>query len=135
MLSFPYQNDFETDCQSLGYDDHTIESYRSNLRLFFEHVQAPPEEITNTHLNEFLRYLRYEKQIIKGKHIKIGASKSTIKTYFSSLHIHFFSIAHYFHLAFKIAFTKPIATSLTLDSIFSEPSCLSNILFSMVFWI
>ena len=66
MLVFPFQNDFETDCQSLGYDDHTIESYRSNLRLFFEYVQLSPEEITNTNLNEFLRYLRYEKEIIRG---------------------------------------------------------------------
>jgi integrase/recombinase XerD len=89
MLPFPYQKDFETDCQSLGYDDHTIESYRSNIRLFFEHVRAPPEDINNTHLNEFLRYLRYEKEIIRGKQTKIGASKSTIKTYFSSLHSFF----------------------------------------------
>ena len=89
MLAFPYQNDFETDCKSLGYDDHTIESYRSNLRLFFEYVEAPPEEITNTHLYKFLRYLRYEKEIIRGKTVKIGASKSTIKTYFASLHSYF----------------------------------------------
>ena len=89
MMAFPYQHDFETDCQSLGYDDHTIESYRSNIRLFFEYVQAPPEEIANPHLNKFLRYLRYEKEIIRGKQIKTGASKSTIKTYFSSLHSYF----------------------------------------------
>ncbi len=95
MPAFPYQNDFETDCQSLGYDDHTIESYRSNLRLFFEYVQHPPDEITNTHLNKFLRYLRYEKEIIKGTKIKLGVSKSTINVYFSSLH------AYYDHLEFN----------------------------------
>lgn len=95
MLVFPFQNDFETDCQSLGYDDHTIESYRSNLRLFFEYVQLSPEEITNTNLNEFLRYLRYEKEIIRGTKKKIGASKSTINAYFSSLH------AYYDHLEFS----------------------------------
>ena len=89
MMAFPFQNDFETDCKSLGYDNHTIESYRSNLRLFFEYVQATPEQVTNSHLNGFLRYLRYEKEIIKGKNVKIGASKSTIKTYFSSLHSYF----------------------------------------------
>lgn len=89
MADFPFQNDFETDCQSLGYDPHTIESYRSNLRLFFEYVEISPEEITNTHLNKFLRFLRYEKEIINGKKVKIGASKSTIKTYFSSLHSYF----------------------------------------------
>ena len=88
-MAFPFQNDFETDCKSLGYDNHTIESYRSNLRLFFEYVQATPEQVTNSHLNGFLRYLRYEKEIIKGKNVKIGASKSTIKTYFSSLHSYF----------------------------------------------
>jgi hypothetical protein len=59
MPAFPYQNDFETDCQSLGYDDHTIESYRSNLRLFFEYVQHPPEEITNTHLYQFYLVVIY----------------------------------------------------------------------------
>jgi len=53
-LAFPYQLYFETDCKNLGYDEHTIESYRSNLRPFFEYVQAPPEDISNTHLNEFL---------------------------------------------------------------------------------
>lgn len=89
MMGFPFQNDFETDCKSLGYNNHTIESYRSNIRLFFEYVQHPPEEITNTHLNEFLRYLRYKKEIIKGNTKKTGASKSTIKTYFSSLHAYF----------------------------------------------
>ena len=95
MLPFPHQNEFETDCQSLGYDDHTIESYRSNIRLFFEYVQASPEEITNIHLNEFLRYLRYEKKITKGTKRKMGASKSTINAYFSSLQ------AYYTHLEFS----------------------------------
>lgn len=89
MLPYPYQKEFETDCQSLGYDDHTIESYHSNIRLFFEYVQVPPGEIANPHLNNFLRYLRYEKEIIIGKKVKIGAEKSTIKTYFSSLHSYF----------------------------------------------
>lgn len=89
MMAFPYQNEFKYDCQSLGYNDHTIESYLSNIRLFFEYIQIPPEEITNTQLNKFLRYLRYEKEIIKGNNVKIGASKSTIKTYFSSLHAYY----------------------------------------------
>lgn len=95
MLTFPFQDDFETDCQSLGYDDHTIESYRSNLRLFFEYVKISPQEITNSYLNKFLRYLRYEKEIIRGKNVKTGASKSTINAYFSSLH------AYYDHLEFN----------------------------------
>ena len=67
MLLFPYQIDFEIDCKSLGYDDHTIESYHNNLHLFFEYVQVPPKDISNNHLDVFLRYLRYEKEIISGK--------------------------------------------------------------------
>lgn len=88
-MAFPYQNEFKYDCQSLGYNNHTIESYLSNIRLFFEYIQTPPEEISNTQLNKFLRYLRYEKEIIKGNNVKIGAAKSTIKTYFSSLHAYY----------------------------------------------
>jgi len=82
-------DEYKNDCQSLGYDDHTIQSYCSNLRLFFEYIHLPPNEITNTHLDKFLRYLRHEKVIIRGTKTKTGASKSTINSYFSSLHSYY----------------------------------------------
>ena len=89
MLPFSYQNEFEADCKTLGFEKHTIETYNSNLKTFFEYVDVQPTQVDIPHLSRFLNYLRHEKQIPHGKQIKTGASKSTINGYFSSIHAFF----------------------------------------------
>ena len=78
-------NKFTDDCKTRGIDAHTIETYNSNIRLFFDHVQIKPDEISINHLTEFLSYLRYDKIIGIGIRKKIGASNSTINGYYSAL--------------------------------------------------
>jgi integrase/recombinase XerD len=84
-----YLKEFGDDCKTLGYEKHTIESYLSNIRLFFEYVDVPADKVEIFHLTNFLNYLRFEKTIPTHNKIKVGAAKSTIKSYFSSLHAYY----------------------------------------------
>jgi len=86
MIPIDYLDEFVTECQTLGMTPHTIESYTSNLRLFFEYVEGISyDQVKTPHLAKFLNYLRHEKEVRYRGSTKKGCSKSTIKTYFSAL--------------------------------------------------
>jgi integrase/recombinase XerD len=88
-MAILYLKQFEDDCKTLGYAEHTIEGYISNIKRFFEYVDVPPDQVRISHLSDFLHYLRFEMTIKTRNRIKVGAAKSTIKTYFSSLHAYY----------------------------------------------
>ena len=85
----PYYKQFKDDCKAQGFEKHTIESYLSNIKIFFEYIDVPPDQVEISHLTDFLNYLRFEKTIKNGNKVKVGAAKSTINAYFSSLHAYF----------------------------------------------
>jgi integrase/recombinase XerD len=84
-----YLKEFEDDCKAQGFEKHTIESYLSNIRLFFEYVDVPADKVEIFHLTDFLNYLRFEKTIPIQNKIKVGAAKSTINAYFSALNAYY----------------------------------------------
>ena len=84
-----YLDEYKIDCKSLGMGDHTIESYVSNIIIFFDYTRVSVDNIKTSHLIKFLNYLRFDKEIKCSGKIKQGCAKSTIKTYFSSLHSYF----------------------------------------------
>ena len=84
-----YLKQFKDDCKAQGFEKHTIESYLSNIRLFFEYTDLSPDLVGISHLTDFLNYLRFEKTIKTRNRVKVGAAKSTINAYFSSLHAYY----------------------------------------------
>lgn len=84
-----YLQEFKAECRTLGMEKHTIESYLSNLRLFFGYINKPPQDIKTFDLANFLNYLRFEKEVKYRGGVRVGCAKSTIKTYFSSLNAYY----------------------------------------------
>ena len=84
-----YLDDFQADCLTLGMEKHTVESYTSNIILFFDYVGKPYTDVKIFDLTKFLNFLRFEKEIKYRGKIKIGCAKSTIKTYFSSINAYY----------------------------------------------
>lgn len=84
-----FLNEYKTDCKTLGMGSHSIESYVSNITLFFDYTKVSFDCIKTSHLIDFLNYLRFKKEVMYSGKIKYGCAKSTIKTYFSSLHSYF----------------------------------------------
>ncbi len=76
--------DFLDDCRSRGLTDHTIASYKSNIKTFLNFVGDPIQVDTNT-LRDFLNYLKFDIEYKAGKQIKKGVCSQTVNTYFSAI--------------------------------------------------
>ena len=66
---------FLEDCHIRGFTQRTIDTYASDLKIFFSHVKYPALEVDLSELRRFLTWLRDERHL----------ADSTISTYYSAL--------------------------------------------------
>jgi integrase/recombinase XerD len=78
---------FISDCKTRGLDDHTIETYKSNIRIYLDFV-GDPLKVNIQSLGNFLNHLRTMKYT-RGKHVLYGISPRSIKAYFSAINTYY----------------------------------------------